>query len=264
MEAAFFSGAPEGHSRPGPWPLPGTVSPKNGRVPGIWGCSRCGRSAEDTSRAKDLATQPRCGAAWVATPAAHALVLDVAHWRRSRCLLAVRPQHPAQSERQLCLVAEFARAGARWPQGEAGLREVFGTLRALRHFCCPADVVAELPEAAAGAASEHVQAACAESSQLKRRRAEVDLAVVSPASVALRLYFSHVAVKVGRCAWCLNCFEVPGRPYQAWEQGTCGGTTPTFAMPLSLRDGIVRMPDRPELPPAVQERCRSFVAACRR
>ncbi len=56
MEAVFPSGALEEgiHDfRPlGPWPLPGTVSPKNGRVPGAWGCARCGRTAGDTSWAK--------------------------------------------------------------------------------------------------------------------------------------------------------------------------------------------------------------------
>jgi hypothetical protein len=270
MEAVFLSGAPEEgiHDlRPlGPWPLPGTVPPKNGRVPGVWGCSRCGRTAGDTSRAKDLARKPCGGAEWAAAPAAHALVLDGTHWRCSRCLLAVRPQHAAQSERQLCPVAELTRAGAHWPQGEAGLREVFGRLRAFRHFCCPAEVAAEPAEQLAppapapgepgGPASEleRVHVPCAESLQRKRRRAEVSSVESGLAPFALRPYVGHSAVFVGRSLWCLKCFEVPGRHHQIWRQGRCGGCRPAIAMPPSLRDAILRAPLRPELPPAVHER----------
>jgi hypothetical protein len=276
MEAVFLSEAPEEgiHDlRPlGPWPLPGTVPPKNGRVPGPWGCSRCGRTAGDTSRAKELARKPCGGAAWVATPATHALEPDGGHWRCSRCMLAVRPQHAAQAERQHCPVAELALAGARWPQGEAGLRVVFGRLRAFRHFCCPAEAAEELPGAAPDAAmaaaepvvqAEHLQAGFAEGPQRKRRRAEADPVVASPAPFALRPYVSHLPVRVGRCVWCLNCFEVPGRHYHAWKHGRCGGTKPTFAMPPGLRDGIVRLPERPELPPVMHDRWAALVAAVR-
>ena len=87
--------------------------------------------------------------------------------------------------------------------------------------------------------------------------------VVSPAPFALRPYVCNLPVKVGRFVWCLNCFEVPRRPYQAWKQGRCGGTTPTYAMPSGLRDGIVRMPERPDLPPAMQGRWAVLVSACR-
>ncbi len=189
MEAVFLSGAPEEgiHDlRPlGPWPLSGSEPPKKGRAPGVWGCPRCGRTAGHTSCTMDLARQPCGGAAWVATPSMRALVLEGLQWRCSRCLLADRPQHTAQAERQHCLVAEPAMAGARWLQGEAGLREVFGRLRSFRHFCCPAEEAEESPAAEAGAAmtegvAEHVYAACAEGSERNRRRAEADPVVVSP------------------------------------------------------------------------------------
>jgi hypothetical protein len=104
MQAVFCSGAPAvgiHDLRPlGPWPLAGTVPPKDGRVPGVWSCTLCSRSAGNTSRAKVLARQPCSGAAWAATPAVHCLELDGEHWRCSRCWLAVRPQHAAQSGRQ--------------------------------------------------------------------------------------------------------------------------------------------------------------------
>ena len=155
MEAVFRSGAPEEgiHDlRPlGPWPLPGTVPPKDGRVPGLWGCTRCSRSAGNTSRAKELVRQPCSGADWTTAPALHTLVQDGERWRCSRCLLAVRPQHVAQAGRQGCPVPELTRAGIPWPVGEAGLREVLGRLRAFRHFCCPDEIAAE--PAAVGASA---------------------------------------------------------------------------------------------------------------
>ena len=155
MEAIFRSGAPEEgiHDlRPlGPWPLPGSVPPKDGRVPGLWGCTRCSRSAGNTSRAKELVRQPCSGADWTTAPALHTLVQDGERWRCSRCLLAVRPQHVAQAGRQGCPVPELTRAGIPWPVGEAGLREVLGRLRAFRHFCCPDEIAAE--PAAVGAAA---------------------------------------------------------------------------------------------------------------
>ncbi len=145
-------------------------------------------------------------------------------------LLAVRPQHAAQAERQHCQVAELALAGARWPQVEAGTRVVFGRLRALG--------AARNRSGGSGGScvepAEYVQAGCAKGPQRKRRRTEADPAVVSSAPFALRPYFCHLPVNVGRCVWCLNCFEVPGRRYQAWKQGRCGGTKPTYARPPGL------------------------------
>ena len=147
MEAVFADGAPaEGiHDvRPAePWPLPGTVPARNGRVPGSWACTRCSRTAGDTSRAKELVRQPCSGAVWEAEAAAHVLVAEGEGWRCSRCLLAVRPQHAAQTERQRCPVPIVSRAGVAWPEGEAGLRAAFGRLRAYRIFCCPAEAKAE-------------------------------------------------------------------------------------------------------------------------
>ena len=121
------------------------------------------------------------------------------------------------------------------------------------------------PEAAVAAVepAEHVQAGGAEGPQQKRRRAEADPAAVSPATFALRLYFCHLPVKVGRCVWCLNCFEAPGRPYQAWKQGRCGGTKPAYAMPPGLCDDIIRMPGWPDVPPAMHSRWTLLVGACR-
>jgi ribonuclease HI len=139
MEVVFRSPAPaEGlHDlRPvGPWPLPGTVPARNGRVPGTWACSRCGRSAGDSSRAKQLARSPCGGAEWQFAAAKHSLELDGSVWRCSRCLLQVRPQHTAQTERQACPVGECTSGEGRWLQDEA--RELFGRLRAFRDFCTP-------------------------------------------------------------------------------------------------------------------------------
>jgi hypothetical protein len=141
MEVVFRSQAPaEGlHDLwpVGPWPLPGTVPARNGRVPWTWACLRCGRSAGDSSRAKELARKPCGGAEWQLAAAKHVLALDGTEWRCSRCLLQVRPQHTAQTERQACPVGECSAGGGRWLPGEAGLRELFGRLRAFRHFCTP-------------------------------------------------------------------------------------------------------------------------------
>ena len=148
MQVVFSSPAPaEGlHDlRPvGPWPLPGTVPARNGRLPWMWACSRCGRSAGNSSRAKELARSPCGGAEWQLTAAKHSLELDSGEWRCSRCWLQVRPQHSAQTERQACPVGECTSGEGRWLRGEAGLRELFGRLRAVRHFCEP-DAAGEEP-----------------------------------------------------------------------------------------------------------------------
>ena len=60
-------------------------------------------------------------------------------WRCSKCLLQARPQHAAQSERQACPIGELTLGGARWLAGEAGLRELYGRVRAFRHFCSPCE-----------------------------------------------------------------------------------------------------------------------------
>ena len=79
-----------------------------------------------------------CGeGAWQLAAAKHTLVLDGTEWRCSRCLLQVRPQHSAQTERQACPVGECRRGGDRWMQGEAGLRELFGRVRCFRQYCTP-------------------------------------------------------------------------------------------------------------------------------
>ena len=123
MQAVFCSGAPAvgiHDLRPlGPWPLPGTVPSKDGRVPGVWSCTLCCRSAGNTSRAKVLARQPCSGAAWVATPAVHCLELDGEHWRCSRCWLAVRPPSPAGRAAQCRCSPWLASAGWRVRTGSA-------------------------------------------------------------------------------------------------------------------------------------------------
>ena len=149
MAVVFADAAPaEGiHDlRPaGPWPMPGTVPPVNGRVPGSWACTRCSRTAGDTSRAKELSRKPCSGADWSAEAATHALVPLAEGWHCTRCLLTARPQHAAQTARQQCPVPSLSRAGAAWPEGEAGIRSTFGRIKAFRHFCCPAEAE-EQPE----------------------------------------------------------------------------------------------------------------------
>ena len=129
----------------GPWPMPGTVPPVNGRVPGSWACTRCSRTAGDTSRAKELSRKPCSGADWSAEAATHALVPLAEGWHCTRCLLTARPQHAAQTARQQCPVLGLSRAGAAWPEGEAGIRAACGRIKAFRHFCCPAEAE-EQPE----------------------------------------------------------------------------------------------------------------------
>ena len=124
MQVVFSRPAPaEGlHDlRPvGPWPLPGTVPARNGRLPWLWACSRCGRSAGDSSRAKELARKPCGGSAWQLAEANHSLELVNGGWRCSRCLLRVRPQHTAQTERQACPVGEFTSGEGRWARPAFG------------------------------------------------------------------------------------------------------------------------------------------------
>jgi hypothetical protein len=126
--------------------MPGTVPAVNGRVPGSWVCTRCSRTAGDTSRAKELARKPCSGAEWTAEAATHVLVPHAEGWQCSRCLLTARPQHAAQTARQRCPVPALCVAGVAWPAGEAGLRSVFGRIRAFRHFCCPEEAAEEEPE----------------------------------------------------------------------------------------------------------------------
>ncbi len=103
MDAVFADGAPAvgiHDLRPvGPWPQPGTVLARNGQVPGSRVCTRCNRTAGDTSKAKELARKPCSGAAWETALATHVLMAE-----GEGCLLAVRPQHAAQAERQRCPV----------------------------------------------------------------------------------------------------------------------------------------------------------------
>jgi hypothetical protein len=68
-----------------------------------------------------------------------------------------------------------------------------------------------------------VHASVAEGSQPKRRRAETSSLEPGPAAFALRPYAGHSAVFVGRSLWCLKCFEVPSRHFQAWRHGRRGG-----------------------------------------
>ena len=97
----------------GLWPAAGTAPPKNSRVPGAWGCSRCGRVASDTSKAIDFAKIPCSRAPWEAVQATHMLEPLDEHWRCSLCWLTVRPQHAAQLGRQHCPVPELRVARAR-------------------------------------------------------------------------------------------------------------------------------------------------------
>ena len=238
----------------GPWRAAGTVPPKNGRVPGAWGCSRCGRGASDTSRAGELAKKPCSGAAWETVQATHQLEMQGEQWQCSRCWLTVMPRHAAQSSKQLCLVPELHAEGARWSQGEASIRAVLGRIRAFRHYCKPPEVKpvpAEPVLVPAGAP------------QRKRRRAEVGSVEAGPAPFALRPYLGHLVARVGRSLWCLNCFEVLGRDHLAWRHGRCEGARPAVAMPPGFRDGVLRSPLKPELLEPLQSRWAVLAGAAR-
>ena len=75
----------------GPWPAEGSAPPRNGRVPGGWGCGRCGKVAADTSRAVELAKKPCGGSQWVAVAALHDLEAHADQWRCRRCMLVALP-----------------------------------------------------------------------------------------------------------------------------------------------------------------------------
>ena len=103
MAVVFADAAPaEGiHDlRPaGPWPMPGTVPPVNGRVPSSWVCTRCSRTA---SRAKELARKPCSGADWSAEAATYRLVPLAVGWHcTSRPGRSMRPRPQGSSARCL-------------------------------------------------------------------------------------------------------------------------------------------------------------------
>ena len=154
----------------GLWPAAGTVAAKNGRIHGAWGCARCNKAASDTSRARELARKPCGGAEWAATAVCHTLVAEAGQWRCTRCQLGVRPQHAAQCERQRCPVPAITAAGNPWPEGEAGLREVLGRIRAFRHFCSPQAAVEEPADADEPVQQQqvHAQLPCARFQQIRR------------------------------------------------------------------------------------------------
>ena len=154
----------------GLWPAAGTVAAKNGRIPGAWGCARCNKAASDTSRARELARKPCGGAEWAATAVCHTLVAEAGQWRCTRCQLGVRPQHAAQCERQRCPVPAITAAGNPWPEGEAGLREVLGRIRAFRHYCSPQAAVEEPADADEPVQQQqvHAQLPCARFQQIRR------------------------------------------------------------------------------------------------
>ena len=84
----------------GPWPPAGTGQARNGRLPGMWACSRCPKQASDSSRAGELAKKPCEQAEWQSTAVTHVSAV----WRRpepgaangasSRFARSMRPVQP--------------------------------------------------------------------------------------------------------------------------------------------------------------------------
>ncbi len=88
----------------GPWPPAGTVPAVSGRVPGMWGCSWCGKTVADACRECNAARQPCRGATWRAELDVHELAEADGGMQCRRCQLVVPPHHVWQSSRQQCPV----------------------------------------------------------------------------------------------------------------------------------------------------------------
>ena len=226
----------------GPWPAAGSMPPVNGRVPGVWGCSRCGKTAADTSRVCQAVRLPCGQPAWQAAGDVHDLAEENGGTRCSRCRLGVAPHHVWQSERQRCPVPVLTRQGERWQAGEASIRAVLGRVRAYRRWCCP-EAAGEADgdaEGAGGGAGAAVGGASEGLPLRKRRREEVRFVQAEPLPMTLQPYVGHLAVKVGRSLWCLRCFETPGGDFRAWRHGRCEVERPPHAMPPGLQAELAR------------------------
>ena len=247
----------------GPWPPAGTGQARNGRLPGMWACSRCPKQASDSSRAGELAKKPCEQAEWQSTAATHVIVEAAGAWSCQRCKLEVRPQHAASAARATCPVPQLLRGGQAWPEGEASIRAVLGRVKGFRRWCCgdeSAAAAAAAPDppaarqpAEAAEQLEHRELACAvcllvqcvctgagaEQAAKRARAAPVEEAGSSGPSLAA--YRTHEAVVLGRALRCLRCFERPAGDYRAWKRGRCSGELPPQAMPGSMPCELVRV-----------------------
>jgi hypothetical protein len=218
----------------GPWPAEGSVQVLNGRVPGVWVCSCCGKKASDTSRAGELAKKPCGEAQWQSSAVAHELLAGAGGLSCRRCLLAFQPQHAGQAGGAQCPVPQLTCEGLHWPEGEASVRAVLGRLRGYRMWCrAPTAAAAAVEAAAEGGAAEQAEP----SSKRQRVVHEVE---TGPPPLCWQPYVGHMAVKVGRGLWCLRCFGRPAGDYRAWKRGRCSELQPPQAMPGILHGELLR------------------------
>ena len=120
----------------GPWPPLGSGQARNGRLAGLWTCSRCPKQAFDSSRAVELARKPCEQADWQSTAAPHDLLEVAGAWSCRRCKLEVLSQHAASAARSTCPVPMVVKEGQPWPEGETSIRAVMGRVKGFRRWCC--------------------------------------------------------------------------------------------------------------------------------
>ena len=231
----------------GPWPPAGTCESRNGRVRGLWTCSRCPKQASDSSRAVE-AVSTQCGQAlWSGTPAPHVVEEHSGAWSCKRCGLGVLAQHRASAARSTCPVPMMTKDEQPWPEGEASARAVLGRVKGWRRWCLPVDLPDPQPQVAAGvpvaAPVEEVeeQVAAAQGSEQPGGE-EASEPAVKRARVAADLlpYSGHVAVQLGRSLRCLRCFSRPVGDYRAWKRGRCLEELPPQAMPGGMPTDLLR------------------------
>ena len=239
---------PEVHDlRPaGPWPLAGTCEPHNGRLKGLWICSRCPKQASDSSRAVE-AVKTQCGPTpWLSTSGPHEVQEQAGAWSCKRCGLNVLAQHRATAARATCPVPRLSKDGQPWPEGEASVKAVLGRVKGWRRWCLPVDLPQPPPEAeAAPAAAPPVASAAAV--VVPGAAVQCEEGAFEPAAKRARLaaclapYVGHEAVHLGRSLRCLRCFSRPVGDYRAWKRGRCLDELPPQAMPGGMPTELLRV-----------------------
>jgi hypothetical protein len=218
----------------GPWPIPGSCKPKDGRLVWPWVCRSCNARANDTSRASEVARKP-CGMqAWESSRDVHEVVqLGVDSYGCSRCGRTGDSAHRKTLEESMCTVPRVSRAGVVWAEGAQAVASLLGRVAAFRRWAEPdpglktADVqmpqAASQPLAVAGSAGSGGPA-------------------VGPFGGLLAGYRSHLCVEVSRKTACCVCFQVAQGGYlEVFRNSHCQGAVPVERIPPFLRDGIRRL-----------------------
>ena len=218
----------------GPWPIPGSCQPKDGRLVWPWVCRTCNARASDTSRASAVARKP-CGLqAWDTSKEVHEVVqLGVDSYGCSRCGRTGDSAHRKTFEESMCTVPRVSRAGVVWAEGAQAVASLLGRVAAFRRWAEPdpglRDADVQMPQAAsqplvvAGSAGSSGPAA-------------------GPFGGFLVGYRSHLCVVVSRKTVCCACFQVAQGGYlEVFRNSQCQGAVPVERVPPFLRDGIRRL-----------------------